>query len=475
MISREFLYENVRNRVLDMIDTGLLYPGEKVPSLRRMSEQLGVSISTVMKAYVELERTGHLETKPQSGHYVSGSAKAAVPSPPAFSTASEPMAVDLSGLYTSFMRAMTNPDILPFGAAVPSDELLPSRELSRLAKKIGDENPQLVHSYGYAEGEPALRQQIALRMLDAGVSVDPDDIIITCGATEAINLALRAVTRPGDTVVVESPCWFGYLLMIESMGLKALEIPTDAERGPNLEALAEAMARFDVKAAVLQPNFGNPLGGLYPEETRRELCKLLGRSGVAIIEDDIYGELSYEGKRPKSLMAHDRYGMVMHVNAYSKTLSPGSRVGWIIPGRLHRDILRLKISSTLVTARLPQLVIARFLAEGRDIRCLRKLRTAIRSQTATYSAHIARYFPEGTVISRPLGGYVLWVGLDPATDGQKLYKDALRNRIGIVPGMMYSSQERYTNFIRINCGHPWSGRIQEGLKTLGALAQEATG
>jgi DNA-binding transcriptional MocR family regulator len=306
--------------------------------------------------------------------------------------------------------------------------------------------------------------------------VSADELIITVGASEAISLVLRVLAQPGDAVVVESPCYFGYLLLLEAFGLKALEVPTSAELGPDLEALKKAVARPDVKAAILQPNFGNPLGGVYPLESRGEIYRTITDAGIPLIEDDLYGDLYFGERRPPSFLAEDvddsgrDRGMVIHVGAFSKTLAPGYRVGWVRPGRWFEEVLKMKAATTLMTARPTQLVLAQFLAEGRYKRHMRSFKAKCRNQLSTFSAHIHRTFPEGTRISNPKGGFVLWVELPDTVDALELFNAAYKRGIGLAPGDMYSSQDRFKHFLRINCGYPWSERIQKAVETVGELA-----
>jgi len=469
------LYRAVQDLVTGWVREGTLQPGDRLPSLREMHRKAGVSVSTVMKAYMELERRGLVETRPQSGHYVARAPAGPAPRPRPSAPAAEPVAVDKFRFIYTVLEAQRDPAIVPLGSAVPADELLPVRELARSARAVlsGPGSPSL--AYGSVEGEPGLRQQIAYGLLDAGARVGADDLIVTLGATEGLNLALRALTRPGDVVAVESPCYFLYLQMLETLGLRALEIPTYPDHGMEPAALAQALRRHPVRACLLQPNFGNPLGWLHPEARRRELYDLLAGAGVPVLEDDVYGDLPFGERRPPSLLALDDRGLVVHVSSFSKTVAPGYRVGWVHPGRFREEILRLKVSTTLATPRPTQLALAEYLASGRYARHLRRLRRAFQDQVATFAAQVHRSFPEGTRISRPRGGFVLWVELPPACDALALFRQALARGIGIAPGPIFTSQDKYRNCLRLNCGYPWSPRIEEAVKALGEMARGKCG
>lgn len=463
------LHRAVQELVLGWIREGALGPGDRLPSLRELHRKVGVSVSTVMKAYMELEAQGHLEARPQSGHYVAHAPAAPAPRPRRSAPSTEPTAVDKFRFIYTVLEAQRDPGIVPLGSAVPAEVLLPVRELARLSR-LGPTGESL--SYGAVEGEPGLRRQVAFGLLDAGARVHPDELIVTGGATEGISLALRAVTRPGDVVAVESPCYFLYLQMLETLGLRAVEVPSDPDTGMVPGALAEALRRHPVRACVLQPNFGNPLGWLYPEDHRRELVRLAAGAGVPIVEDDIYGDLPFGERRPPSLLALDGQGLVLHVSSFSKTVAPGYRVGWVRPGRFHDAVLRLKVSTSLASPRPTQLALEEYLASGRYGRHLRRLRRAFQLQVATCSAQVHRWFPEGTRISRPRGGFVLWVELPGGADALELFRRALPRGIGVAPGPIFTSQDKYRSCLRLNCGHPWSPRIEAAVKTLGELARE---
>jgi DNA-binding transcriptional MocR family regulator len=455
-----------------MIDGGTFAPGARVPSLRRLSRQMSVSLTTAMEAYRVLEDRGLIEARPQSGFYV----RAPHPLPPApTKTVGGQHAVDLdvSDLYVSVMRQMGNTTHVQFGAGVPDARFLPTEALNRILAREVRLRPETSQSYDEGLGYPELRTQIARRALDAGCALGPEEIITTNGAQQAVYLALRALTRPGDTIVTESPTYVGLLQVLEALDLRSLEVATDPEEGICLECLSEVLDREPVAAGVLIPTFGNPLGHCMPEPKRERVVEIMSNAGVPVIEDDVYGELYFDRQRPRALKAFDRTDTVLLCSSFSKTLAPGYRVGWIAPGRHLHQVERQKYITSVACPTPTQMAVARYLEGGAFDRHLRRLRGTYRGLMARVSCAVAEHFPEGTRMTRPRGGHLLWVELPQGVDSIRLYERALERGISFVPGPLFSACCDYRNFIRLNCAVPWSDAIENALRTLGALAEEA--
>ena len=294
--------------------------------------------------------------------------------------------------------------------------------------------------------------------------------MITSGCIEALNICLRAVTSRGDIVAVESPTYFGILSILESLGLRVLEIATDPREGVDLGALQTALRKYRVSACLFMTNFHNPLGSCMPEGKKKELVNLLAKKEIPLIEDDIYGDLPFGLRRPPAAKSFDRKGLVLWCSSFSKILSPGYRIGWTAPGRFQKQVERLKFVSSMGTGTLPQLVIAEFLEHSSYDRYLRKIRGAYQSQVQRVAQAVGKYFPEGTRVTRPEGGFVLWVELPRNVDSVDLYERAREKNISIAPGPIFSSKNKYRNFLRLNCGLMWSEKLDHALLTLGRLA-----
>lgn len=471
-IKAPILYEQVAQKLEQLIRSGTLRPGDRLPSVRRASEQNGVSVTTAVQAYLSLENLGLVEARPKSGFYVRSQFRERVMEP----TTSRPTAtitsVGVGSLASRMFDAAGMPDVTPFGAATPSPELLPVTKLNRIMAAVARRAGARSISYDSLGGAEPLRRQIARRSLDWGTNLSPNDIITTCGGTEALALCLRAVAKAGDIVAVESPTYFGVLQMIEEQGLRALEIPMHAREGMDLDALERVVKSRRIAACLAVPNFNNPLGSLMSDDNKRRLVEILAAREVPLIEDDIYGDLFFGGHRPRVAQSYDKHGLVMLCGSFSKTLAPGYRVGWTAPGRFIEKVKNLKLTGTLAAATLPQLAVADFVANGGYDHYLRAIRQTYARQVETFSHAVADSFPGEIKISRPAGGFVIWIELPKNVSALKLHELALAEKISIAPGPMFSPKQSFPNFIRLNCGHPWSSRAERAIGVLSYLVKK---
>jgi DNA-binding transcriptional MocR family regulator len=466
------LYEELAEDLTGLIGKGTLRAGDRLPSVRSLSDQRGVSISTVLQAYLLLESRGYVETRPQSGHYVRAARLSLVQEPRSPRGSGAATRVSVTDLIRRVYSAARDPDMVLLGAGYMSPELLPTERLNRGMAAVARSAGGAGIAYDPPPGLPALRRQIARRAAECGVALRADEIVTTIGTMEALHLCLRTVARAGDTIAVESPAYYGVLQLIESLEMKALEIPSNAGTGIDLGLLDEALRQNRVKACLLVPNFSNPLGALMPDEAKRELVKMLARREIPLIEDDIYGDLHFEGARPRPARAFDRHGLVMLCGSFSKTLAPGYRVGYVAPGRFRDNVERLKFAYTVATPTLPQMAVADFLENGGYERHLRRLRRSIAGQVARVSEAVAEHFPPGTRISRPKGGFLLWVEMPAGKSALDLHERALAQGVSVAPGPIFSAKKRFTSCVRLSCGFPWSPAIERGIRTLGAIAHE---
>lgn len=467
----ELLYEQVADHIVELIDRGTLHAGERLPSIRKLSSQMDVSISTVLQAYMMLEGKERIEAKPQSGFYVRP-ARHLAPEPRASSPSPLVTRVGVSELVAQVFQTAHDPQVTQLALSTPSPEHLPVKRLNRLmAAAMGKAGARAL-SYDFPPGYQPLRHEIAKRSIEAGCKLAESEIVTTHGTMEALNLCLRAVAKAGDVIAIESPAFYGTLQVIESLGMKALEIATDPRDGIVLDALAAAMRRQKIKACLLVTNFSNPLGSYMPDANKKALVELLARREVPLIEDDIYGDLCFAGPRPKAAKAYDKDGLVLLCSSFSKTLAPGYRVGWTAPGRFRPQVESLKFTSSMATTTAPQMAIAEFLQSGGYDRYLRKLRRILAGQVEQMRHAVSRYFPGGTKITRPQGGYVLWVELPRSVDSLELHRRALAQKVSIAPGPIFSAKQKYKNFIRLSCGLPWSEKVDHAVQTLGELARK---
>ena len=464
------LYLRLAHTLEGQIAGGLLRAGERVPSVRWLSRREGLSISTVLQAYLWLEDRGAIEARPRSGFFVRVPFAKMIPEPRYRTPQPKPTRAGDDGIVAEIVHTARNPANVPLGTACPEPSLFPHQKLNQILRSITRRMPLHSGGYEFSPGVEPLRRQIARRALECGCNFSPSEIVVTCGAMEAVNLALRAVAAAGDVVAVESPTYFGLLEAIQSLGMRAIEIPTHPREGMSLEVLEHAIRKHQIKACVTMTNGHNPLGYVLSDEYKKSLVELTARHRVALIEDDLYGDLAFGARRPRVAKAFDREGMVLLCTSFSKVLAPGFRVGWIEAGQFRGAVERLKFATTIATASLPQLALAEYIESGGYERYLARLRIAFAEQVRMVSQAIGKYFPEGTRITRPDAGYVLWVELPRQVDGLELFHAALAAKISILPGMIFSAGGRFKNAIRISCGYRWSDAIDRALVTLGRLA-----
>jgi DNA-binding transcriptional MocR family regulator len=467
------LYEALAADFTSLIEQGVLREGERIPSVRQTAQHHNLSVSTVIRAYLLLESRGLIESRPQSGYFVRPQRKLPVPAgreplrPAEVARASE---LDIGKLVLATLRSIRDGNS-PFGSPYPDPDLFPSGRISQHMASIGRQH-QWSLAADLPPGNPELIRQIARRHLENGMTVDPAEILVTVGATEAINLCLQAVAKPGDAIAVESPCYYAVLQAIARAGMRAVEIRADARDGIDLAALERAIEQERIAAAVVMPNFQNPLGFEMPDARKRELVDLMHRHQLPLIENDVYHELYYGDSHPAALKCFDRDGLVLHCNSFSKSLTAAHRIGWTLPGRYRDKIEQLKFFNTLGTPALPQLAIAEYLQhDGYDLH-LRRLRKHLAQQSRIMAAAIKRFFPPGTTVTEPAGGYLLWLGLPGGVKALELYARAQERGISVGPGNMFATGSAFQHNIRLNYSFPWTPGCEAAFKTLGLLVGE---
>ena len=470
----DHLYLQVATGLEKMIADDVLKIGDKLPSVRVLSDEYGISMGTAFQAYYHLEGKGLIESRPKSGYYVRFNHRRYPELPKMIQPA--PLSHDVSvkemiaSIYTDI--SSHNEKVINFALAVPDLSLLPAAKINKsVVYALRNAKDHCIH-YEHTQGNVELRKQIAKLAFNWGGKIKPDEVVVTSGCLEAITICLKAVTKPGDTVAVESPNYFGIFQAVESLGLKVIEISSCFVSGLELDCLEQAIKKFPVKACVVVPNFNNPLGGCMPDENKKKLVELITKHNIPLIEDDIYGELYFGKNRPKTCKFYDTRGLVMHCSSLSKSLTPGYRIGWAIPGKFLEAVKLEKRVQNISSPTLTQAAMAHFLQNGRYEYHLKNLRKALHTQCLRYIQAIIRYFPEDTKVSRPHGGFVLWVQLNKKIDGFKLRTEAWKQGISIVPGKIFAAGNCYGNCIRISFGKPWSENADYGLMMLGKIIQK---
>ncbi|MEL7450215.1 MAG: PLP-dependent aminotransferase family protein [Pseudomonadota bacterium] len=461
-----FKYRQVIDLIAENIDSGALRPGDRLPSLRTMSERVGVSVPTVRQAYVELERLRQVEARPKSGYYVRHLKRNALVDPTV--TGGPPVSCGCRTLMERVYDGIHQPDLVPLGIANPSMAKPAAKGLHRAMKRVMARAEERSLGYATTVGELQLRRQIAYRYFDTlGVNVEPEEICITNGGQEALMLALSSVASAGDVIAVETPAYHGVLELIDSLGMLTIEVETCPEEGVVVSAVEETLNKHPVKACIFSTTIGNPLGVTMPDEDRKRLVEVIKKHDVALIEDDVYGELRFDGQRPTPAQFLDSEARILTCGSFSKSAAPGYRIGWILTGDEIDHIARLKRAYSCSSGLLQQLTLAEFMASGDYERHLKSLRPELQCNADRLSALVAQHFPEEVRTSKPDGGAVLWLELSSKVDAEALFDNAIEAGISTLPGNLCSPRGAYRNFLRLSFGHPWCEATEDAVRWLG--------
>ncbi|MFC5411228.1 PLP-dependent aminotransferase family protein [Larkinella bovis] len=468
----DFLYQKVAERFEHLITTRVLKIGDKLPSVRALSAEQGISLSTAFRAYSELEMRGMVEARTKSGYYVSYRPHLQAPTSRAPEPITDPARISVDGMIAQVYQQRSAEGITQLALATPALELLPQSKLNKTLSEALRTHPASCLNYEEVQGNRLLRKQIARYAVAGDIAVTEHDIVTTHGCVDALMLCLRAVTKPGDTVAIDSPTYFGIFSVLQGLSLNALQIPTHPIDGLDLAYLENALGTVRVAACLFVPTFNNPTGSCLSDARKQRLVALLAAHEIPLVEDDIYGELYFGKQRPRTCKSFDQQGLVMLCTSVSKSLAPGYRIGWCMPGRFLAQVINLKRMMAVASTTPTQVAVGLFFENGRFDLHMRKLRKALHTQCLQYSQAIAQYFPPDVKITRPEGGYVLWLEMNQQINAYELFQTALQHKISIAPGPIFSTDGRFTNYFRMSFGKPFDNQIAEGLKKLGALIQQ---
>ena len=463
------LFGKIAEELRQAIRKGVYREGDRLPSLRRICGQYKVSLGTAVEAYGRLQVEGWVLPRDRSGFYVSSNEPLHMPGPSPVTPQSAPVEVKLGRLAISILADARRPGVHHLGAGIPGPALLPLQRLSRAISRSAREASHTLGSFEDIRGMAGLRRQIARLMAEAGVACSPEEIIVTNGCQEALTLALQSVTEPGATIVVESPTFFGILQVAEALHLKVLELPVQYPRGICPDTLMEVVRAQRISACILTPTINNPVGVVMPDEDKKRIAEFLASESVPLIEDDIFGSLSFSAPRPKAARSFDASGNTMLCSSFSKSLAPGMRIGWILPGRFMEQVEYRKFLANISTAGLPQQALGRLLEQRTFRLCMRRVTESLQLRMAQMRTDIAAHFPQGTHLTDPQGGLFLWVELPDRLDSTVLYKRALQRGVSILPGAMFSANGDYGHYLRLNYATEKRETIREAIKTLASL------
>ncbi len=469
--SNDFLYQQIVEFIDQQQNQGLLKAGDKLPSLRKLSKQLEISVPTVKQAYIELERQGRVCARPQSGYYLQAEQVKNLQPRPNKWAGSQPVEVNCRSLIEQVYDAVHLPNTVALGISNPVNAHPPDKALARLMRSVISKVAEKAVSYGPVNGDAKLRMQLAFRYQEQSVAVNFNDIVITNGAQEALAIALQCVAKKGDIIAIESPSFFGLIELIESLGMKALEVYTCPENGICLDDLQQTISQYPVSACLFSTAINNPLGSCSSDSQRQQLVAMLESADIPLIEDDVYSDLYFEGHRPKPAQLYSEKGLVLTCSSFSKTAAPGYRIGWLIPGRFEEQAKRIKRAQSCSTAMLQQWTITEYLLSGEYDRHIATLRKKLTYNCERMRALIAEHFPDNVCVSKPKGGSVLWVRCRSHIDTSELFHQAIAQGVSFAPGNVFSPSDKYRNYMRISFGVRWDEQIEQAIRTLGALVK----
>lgn len=465
-------YQQLAQQLRHRIEQGQYPAGSRLPGVRPLAAELGCSITSLISALRRLEDEALISARHRSGFYVSAPARP-LPMPAASNPPQGPQLVQNQQRALQLTQNSQQPGLLPLATAIPAAEFLPLHAVQRALSYAVRHAGKALSQYSFPPGDPNLRHKIAQRMGFAGCELTGADLLITSGCQEALSLALRATCRPGGIVAVESPCFYGLLQIIDSLGLKAIEIPTDPRTGISLAALQLALEQWPIQACALMANFSNPLGYCISDADKQQLVNLLAHFDVPLIENDIYGDLGFGPARPSACKSFDQQGLVIYCNSFAKTLSPALRLGWIAAGRYQSQIEYLKYAQSLASPTLAQIAVSHLLSQGQFDAWLRQVRLSYRQQIDRFRALIGQHFPASTKVSQPQGGFMLWLELPATVDAWQLSQQAMQFGLSLAPGPMFSATGKYRHCIRLNCAQPITTELQQALAALGQAVYQA--
>jgi 2-aminoadipate transaminase len=460
--SAQPLYVQLAQDIQRRIRSGALPPGARLPTVRELAQQLGVTRLTIHSAYSELQAGGWVEATVGRGTFVA--AQTATPS----ALAQPNRELSAHSLLNDMLRMAQLPGLRSLAMADPAPDLYPTREF----KSALDEALQggaAVLSYATSQGDPLLRTVLADNLRERGVRAGPDEILVTSGASQALALITQTLARPGDTVIVEQPTYLGLLNTLGAREVRVVGAPLD-EDGLVVDALESLILTHRPRFIYTIPVFQNPTGVCLSPARRAALLDLAARHRIPLVEDDLYGRLAYEGQAPLALQADDSAGLVIHVGSFSKSLLPGVRIGYVAaaPDLIARLVVA-KQADDLCSPPLLQRAMALFLQHGRLPAHLRRAIPRYRERRDALLAALAQHFPAGLRWTAPQGGFCSWVALPPGVSTTELYLAAVERGVAFAPGDVFFSGPAPRPYMRLAFATQQPEVIHEAIQILGEV------
>lgn len=443
---KSYKYEVFTKGIEEQIRKGALRAKDRLPSVREIKERYNLSTSSVQSGFESLMIKGLIESHPRSGYFVCEMKESHISER---KTKLSPVVRDEVFMKNMMLTSKQTSEATSFNNAVPGDLLIPQKLILRTMQEVIREKGASLLRYYPSNGLESLRKQISQRMGIYGCILNPEELIITDGALQALTIALSSVTKAGDIVAVDSPCVFSVLEVIANLGLKVIEVPVNHHNGFDLEYFQKACAENNVRALVVTPNFHNPTGIMMSDETKKELLRIAEARQVCIIENDIYSDLYFGEERPSSIKSFDHKGLVMIYSSFSKTLAPGIRLGWLYAGHYYSRAERTKFVLGRTVSPIYQELVLKLLQENRYERHLRSFRKKLHQQAVQLLGTLRKYFPQDSYFPQPQGGYSIWGQMPENIDMQKFYQYCEDHKVLFTPGDTFSLTDQYSHHFRI--------------------------
>lgn len=483
MKKSSYIYSDIANKLSQAIHDGIFNEGQRMPSLRQICDRYGISMATAQRAYSVLENDNYIVTQPRSGFFVranfvrdnlvrNNKAKQ-VQQPVVKKMVEEPYGSQFCSESKRLTQALQQRGLYHFGnLASPCPSLIPAKNLARHYGKVARANPSIVSQYSGFVGGYDMRVAVAKKMMDVDCNVNPDDIIMTNGCQAALVLALSAVANKGDVIAIESPTYMGITHLLDALELQSIELPAHPERGIELNDLETLLRNNKIRAFVSIPTCQNPTGSIMSTENKRQMVGMLANANIPLIEDDAMGDLVYKKPRPFAAKSFDTSGNVLYCSSFSKILGPGHRMGWLVPGRFLDHAQFINSVTSLAPAIITERALASFLQTDNYVRTVYNATAEYQRRMKFLRKWVVEYFPGGTRMTDPKGGFLLWIELPGNIDAIQLTRLAMKQKIAVGLGVLYSRRQFFTNHIRLSCADADLRKMENAVATLGSLAKK---
>lgn len=466
---KEYKYSVFTNMIESGISKGLLKAGDKLPSIRSVKAEYNLSTTSVQSGYDYLVSKGLVKSIPRSGYIIAEYLKEIVPST-ALNTIVKDAVFREKVMLTS--KRLEHSESVSLNVATPADIFIPQNLILKTMQEVVREKGASLLRYYPNSGLLRLRELITKRYALHGAYLQSEELIITDGALQALYIALSSITCPGDIIAVESPCVFSILEVIANLGLRTIEIPISFPNGLDIELLEKVCIEHAVKAIVVTPNFHNPTGILMSDEQKKQVYEIAVAHNVPIVENDIYGDLYFEGNRPTNIRNYDTKGLVLTYSSFSKTLAPGLRIGWLAAGQYFAKVERLKFSLGRSVTPINQEVVIKLLQSTNYDKHLRGFRSKLAQQAVLLKEQFTTCFPSGLITSCPKGGYSLWCELSAHVDITLFYKKSEEVGVSFTPGETFSFTDWYDTCFRAVFSHQLTPGNLESIQRLGKVVRD---